>query len=81
LKKRSKKLLGVGSRLTGSVRRGSEVFWFFFSKKNSSFSSHLSDVKLSGNAAQLSWISHHVSVTAGKFALQFSRLARSRSAF
>jgi len=34
LKKRSKKLLTVGTHLAGSVRKGIKVFWFFFSKKN-----------------------------------------------
>jgi hypothetical protein len=34
LKKRSKKLLPFGARLSGSVRKGIKVFWFFFSKKN-----------------------------------------------
>jgi hypothetical protein len=34
LKKRSKKLLFLGARLAGSVRKGIKVFWFSFSKKN-----------------------------------------------
>jgi hypothetical protein len=34
LKKRSKKLLDIVTRLSGGVRQGIKVFWFFFSKKN-----------------------------------------------
>jgi hypothetical protein len=34
LKKRSKKLLPIAARLAGSARKGTKVFWFFFSKKN-----------------------------------------------
>jgi hypothetical protein len=34
LKKRTKKLLKLGLRLSGSARTGTKVFWFFFSKKN-----------------------------------------------
>jgi uncharacterized protein (DUF885 family) len=34
LKKRSKKLLTFGAGLAGSLRTGTRVFWFFFSKKN-----------------------------------------------
>jgi hypothetical protein len=39
LKKRSKKLLPSGAGLTGSVRHVAKVFWFFFSKKNTSLKS------------------------------------------
>jgi hypothetical protein len=41
LKKRSKKLLPVGTRLSGSVRQRTKVFWFFFSKKNILWPAHL----------------------------------------
>jgi len=34
LKKRSKKLLDIVTRLSGGVRQEIKVFWFFFSKKN-----------------------------------------------
>jgi hypothetical protein len=41
LKKRSKKLLPVGTRLSGSVRQRTKVFWFFFSKKEHLLASSL----------------------------------------
>jgi len=39
LKKRTKKLLFVGARLSGSARQGINVFCFFFSKKKALLSS------------------------------------------
>jgi hypothetical protein len=34
LKKRSKKLLRLGTRIPDHLAKGIKVFWFFFSKKN-----------------------------------------------